>query len=54
MTYDEAYSKLTSAVEAAVDAGMSETEIRDCVDDAIDGMKLNKPHVGGGPKPKKS
>lgn len=46
-----AWLQLTSAVENAYASGMTEQEIQDTVDEA---KPSDEPHVGGGPKRKKS
>lgn len=50
--WSEAWSRLTNSVEHALDAGMTEEEIHDAVDEA---MPVDEPdNVVRQPKPKKS
>lgn len=53
MDFDETYANLSNAVELALEKGMTENEVRECVDNAIDNCVPDEPFVGGGPKPKK-
>jgi hypothetical protein len=47
--WTEAWSRLTNAVEHAVEAGMTREEIDNTVDEAFPDTNA-KPYVGGGPK----
>jgi hypothetical protein len=51
----EAHNELTRLVEKIREANvMSEDDVHECVDNAIENTRVNStPHVGGGLKPKR-
>lgn len=46
----EAHSLLTRGIEAAFEAGFTDAEIEDAIENC---RPSDEPHKGGGPKPKK-